>query len=214
MMIDYQELYDAVLDGEEDDALEQTQILLDQGLEPMTIINDGLIAAMAEVGRLFKEEELFLPEVMMAAEAVAAAIERLQPLLSGEMDSRGIVVIGTVKGDIHDIGKNLVALMMSSNGFVVHDLGTDVAAEDFVAAAEEHNADIVALSALLTTTMISMDDTVRAFVQSGLRDKVKIIIGGAPVTQEYADEISADGYAEDAQAAVELAARLLEGNTK
>jgi 5-methyltetrahydrofolate--homocysteine methyltransferase len=214
LMIDYQELYDAVLDGEEDDALEQTQILLDQGLEPMTIINDGLIAAMAEVGRLFKEEELFLPEVMMAAEAVAAAIERLQPLLSGEMDSRGIVVIGTVKGDIHDIGKNLVALMMSSNGFVVQDLGTDVAAEDFVAAAEEHNADIVALSALLTTTMISMDDTVRAFVQSGLRDKVKIIIGGAPVTQEYADEISADGYAEDAQAAVELAARLLEGNTK
>ncbi len=209
-MSEYQLLFDAVLDGDEDIALEQAQLLLDQGLSPIDIINDGLIGAMAEVGRLFKEEELFLPEVMMAAEAVAVTIEMLQPFIQGDFESKGIIVIGTVKGDIHDIGKNLVALLMSSNGYTVHDLGNDVAPETFVAAAKEHDADIVALSALLTTTMVSMEETVVAFEEAGLRDKVKIIIGGAPVTAEYAEEIGADGYSEDAQGAVELARRLLE----
>lgn len=209
-MVDYQELHDAVLEGEEDDALQQAQLLLDQGISPMEIINDGLIQAMGVVGRLFKEEELFLPEVMMSAEAVSSTIEMLQPYITGNMQSKGTIVIGTVKGDIHDIGKNLVALLLSSNGYTVHDLGSDVSPESFVAAATEHSADIVALSALLTTTMVNMDTTIKFFIEAGLRDKVKIIIGGAPVSAEYAAEIEADGYSEDAQGAVELVGKILE----
>ena len=165
---------------------------------------------MEEIGRLYKEEEIFIPEMMMAAQAVTEVINTLKPHMPAGSGSRGAIVIGTVEGDIHDIGKNLVALLLYSNGYTVHDLGNNVAPDEFVAAAQEYNADIVALSALLTTTMENMDHTIEAFTEAGLRDKVKIIIGGAPVTGEYAEEIGADGYSDDAQGAVELAGRLLE----
>ena len=208
-MNDYRKIYDAVLEGDDEAALEEAESLLEAGSSPLDIINGGLITAMEEVGRLFKADELFIPEVMMSAQTVAGVIDILKPMLSGENSSRGTVVIGTVKGDIHDIGKNLVALLLSSNGYTVCDLGNDVDPEEFVSAAREHKAQIVALSALLTTTMINMDATVDAFAQAGLRDGVRIIIGDAPVDQDYADEIGADGYAGDAQGAVELANNLL-----
>lgn len=208
-MNEYQKIYDSVMEGEDDIALEQAQALLDNGISAMDIINKGLIAAMGEVGALFKEGELFVPEVMMSAQTVSGVIDMLKPHLPEDTVSRGVVVIGTVKGDLHDIGKNLVALLLSSNGFEVHDLGNDVSAEDFIEAAQEFNADIVALSALLTTTMVNMGATISAFTLAGLRDKVRIIIGGAPVSAEYAKEIGADGYSEDAQEAVELAGKLM-----
>ena len=209
-MTDYRKIFDAVLDGDDDIAQKEAKDLLGKGVAPMELINEGLLAAMEEVGRLFKADELFIPEVMMSAQTVQGVIEMIKPQLEGNAVSRGVVVIGTVKGDLHDIGKNLVSLLLSSNGYTVHDLGNDVAPEDFVAAAKEHKADVVALSALLTTTMINMDATINAFKSAGDRDRVKIIIGGAPVDQTYADEIGADGYAEDAQGAVELANSLLE----
>ena len=209
-MTDYRKIFDAVLDGDDDIAQKEAKDLLGKGVAPMELINEGLLAAMEEVGRLFKADELFIPEVMMSAQTVQGVIEMIKPQLEGNAVSRGVVVIGTVKGDLHDIGKNLVSLLLSSNGYTVYDLGNDVAPEDFVAAAKEHKADVVALSALLTTTMINMDATINAFKSAGDRDRVKIIIGGAPVDQTYADEIGADGYAEDAQGAVELANSLLE----
>lgn len=206
----YQKIYRAVMEGEDITAQEEAQFLLNEGVSPLDIINNGLIAAMEEIGVLFKEGELFIPEVMMSAQTVTAVIEMLKPYVTGITRSRGIVVIGTVRGDLHDIGKNLVALLFSSNGFSVHDLGNDVAEETFVKAAHELNADIVALSALLTTTMVNMETTIKAFIEAGLRDRVKIIIGGAPVSAEYAEAIGADGYSEDAQGAVELVEKLLE----
>lgn len=209
-MNEYQKIYDAIIEGDEDKALEEAKTLLAQGVPPIDIINQGLITAMEEIGRLYKEEEIFIPEMMMAAQAVTEVINTLKPHMPAGSGSRGAIVIGTVEGDIHDIGKNLVALLLYSNGYTVHDLGNNVAPDEFVAAAQEYNADIVALSALLTTTMENMDHTIEAFTEAGLRDKVKIIIGGAPVTEEYAEEIGADGYSDDAQGAVELAGRLLE----
>lgn len=209
-MSEFQKIYDAIIEGEEDVALEEAEALLKKNIAPLDIINQGLIAAMDEVGRLYKEEEIFIPEMMMAAQAVTEVIDMLKPHMPVDSVSRGTVVIGTVKGDIHDIGKNLVALLLYSNGYTVHDLGNNVAPEAFVDAAQKYDANIVGLSALLTTTMENMDLTVDAFVEAGLRDKVKIIIGGAPVSPEYADEIGADGYSEDAQEAVELVTRLLE----
>ena len=194
-MNEYQKIYDAIIEGDEDKALEEAKTLLAQGVPPIDIINQGLITAMEEIGRLYKEEEIFIPEMMMAAQAVTEVINTLKPHMPAGSGSRGAIVIGTVEGDIHDIGKNLVALLLYSNGYT---------------AAQEYNADIVALSALLTTTMENMDHTIEAFTEAGLRDKVKIIIGGAPVTGEYAEEIGADGYSDDAQGAVELAGRLLE----
>ena len=209
-MNEYQKIYDAIIEGDEDKALEEAKTLLAQGVPPIDIINQGLITAMEEIGRLYKEEEIFIPEMMMAAQAVTEVINTLKPHMPAGSGSRGAIVIGTVEGDIHDIGKNLVALLLYSNGYTVHDLGNNVAPDEFVAAAQEYNADIVALSALLTTTMENMDHTIEAFTEAGLRDKVKIIIGGTPVTVEYAEEIGADGYSDDAQGAVELAGRLLE----
>ena len=209
-MNEYQKIYDAIIEGDEDKALEEAKTLLAQGVPPIDLINQGLITAMEEIGRLYKEEEIFIPEMMMAAQAVTEVINTLKPHMPAGSGSRGAIVIGTVEGDIHDIGKNLVALLLYSNGYTVHDLGNNVAPDEFVAAAQEYNADIVALSALLTTTMENMDHTIEAFTEAGLRDKVKIIIGGAPVTGEYAEEIGADGYSDDAQGAVELAGRLLE----
>jgi 5-methyltetrahydrofolate--homocysteine methyltransferase len=207
--MDYKTIIEAVMAGEEEVAQEQMQGLLAAGAAPLEIIDLGLIPAMAQVGRLFKEGEMYVPEVMMAASVVSGVVERLKPLLAGEMSYKGTVVLGTVKGDLHDIGKNLVALLLENNGFKVVDLGADVSPQAFMEAAASQDAQIVGLSALLTTTMPRMAETVRAFEQAGCRDRVKIIIGGAPVTEGYAKEIAADGYAEDAVGAVELCRGLL-----
>lgn len=210
-MSNFDKIYQAVLEGDDDIAQEEARALAQQGVAAMDIINHGLIAAMGEIGVLFKAGELFVPEVMMSAQTVAGVIEMLKPQMATEMDSRGTIIIGTVKGDLHDIGKNLVALLLSSNGYTVHDLGSDVDEAEFIRAALAHDANIVALSALLTTTLDNMEQTVAAFSARGLRDKVKIIVGGAPVTAEFAAEIGADGYSEDALGAVDLVNRLMEG---
>ena len=185
--------------------LVKAEIAAETGVDE--ILNTGLIGAMDIVGKKFSGGELFVPEMLMAARAMKAGLEVLRPHLSSEAAvSRGTVVIGTVKGDLHDIGKNLVAMMMEGAGFDVVDLGVDIDAEKFVKAAAEHNAGVVALSALLTTTMPAMEATIVAVKKAGIA--AKIIIGGAPVTEAYADQIDADGYSEDAPGAVELARKL------
>ena len=185
--------------------LVKAEIAAETGIDE--ILNTGLIGAMDIVGKKFSDGELFVPEMLMAARAMKAGLEVLKPHLSGETAvSRGTVVIGTVKGDLHDIGKNLVAMMMEGAGFDVVDLGVDIDAEKFVKAATEHNAGVVALSALLTTTMPAMQATIIAIKEAGI--EAKTIIGGAPVTEAYADQIGADGYSEDAPGAVELARKL------
>ncbi|NLO06729.1 MAG: cobalamin-binding protein [candidate division WS1 bacterium] len=209
-MADLQALANAVIGGERENALRLTEEAIDEGVKPSVIINDGLIAGMSVVGEKFKNNEFYVPEVLIAARAMQTAMERVKPLLAeGEMTSRGKVVIGTVKGDLHDIGKNLVAMMLEGGGFDVIDLEVDVSPEQFVSTAAESGAHCIALSALLTTTMPSMKDTVDALVEAGLKGQVKVIIGGAPVTQSYADEIGADGYAPDAASAVDKVTQLL-----
>ncbi|MCL1905941.1 MAG: corrinoid protein [Clostridiales bacterium] len=207
--MDNRPVIEAVMTGEEGAALEYAKKLLAEGAAPLEIIDMGLIPAMARVGCLFKEGEMYVPEVMMAASVVSAVVEFLKPLLAGKISYKGTVVLGTVKGDMHDIGKNLVALLLENNGFKVVDLGADISPVAFIEAAASHAAQIVGLSALLTTTMPAMAETVQAFEQAGCRDKVKIIIGGAPVTAGFAAEIKADGYAKDAVGAVELCLSLL-----
>jgi 5-methyltetrahydrofolate--homocysteine methyltransferase len=203
-------LYNAILEGDVAGAKDGVQTALDAGLEPGNILAEGMIAAMKEVGRLFEEGEYFVPEMLIAARAMQAGLGLLKPhLLSSDVKSAGRVAIGTVKGDLHDIGKNLVALMLEGAGFEVKDLGVDVSPEKFVEAISAGDAEIIALSALLTTTMPNMKTTIKAIHQAGLRDKVKIIIGGAPVTQEYANQIGADGYSSDASRAVSLAQSLM-----
>ena len=174
----------------------------------LEIINNGLIAGMSVVGARFKNGDMFVPEVLMSAKSMAAGIEIVKPLIADkDMPSKGTVIIGTVKGDLHDIGKNLVGMMLESGGFKVINLGIDIAPEKFVAAVKEHTPDIVAMSALLTTTMLHMKDTIELIKEEGL--KVKAIVGGAPISQDFADEVGADGFAPDAASAVELCARLL-----
>jgi len=203
-------LYNAILEGDVAATQAGVQAALDAGLEPGDILADGMIAAMKEVGRLFEEGEYFVPEMLIAARAMQAGMSLLKPyLLSSDVKSAGKVAIGTIKGDLHDIGKNLVALMLEGAGFEIIDLGVDVAPEKFVEAISTGGADIVAFSALLTTTMSNMKNTIDAIQQAGLRNKVKIIIGGAPVTQAYADQIGADGFAPDASRAVSLAQSLV-----
>ena len=203
-------IYQAVLEGDADETASQVQAGLDAGIAPSDILNKGCIAAMAEVGRLFEEGEMFVPEMLIAARAMQAGMAVLKPhLAEGEITSAGKVILGTVAGDLHDIGKNLVGMMMEGAGFEIVDLGTDVTADAFVEAVREHNADIVGMSALLTTTMPSMTATVEALTEAGLRDKIKVLIGGAPVTQAYADEIGADGFAPDASSATRVAKGLL-----
>jgi len=203
-------VYESVRDGDAPGAVASVQAALDAGVAPATILNDGCIAAMGEVGSLFEVGEMFVPEMLIAARAMKAGMALLKPHLSQEdVTSVGKIIVGTVAGDLHDIGKNLVAMMMEGSGFEVVDLGTDVKPEAFVAAVREHSPDLVGLSALLTTTMPSMTTTVEALVEAGLRDKVKVLIGGAPVTQHYADQIGADGYAPDASSASRLAKGLM-----
>jgi len=202
------DIYEGVLAFQVDKVRELTQAELDAGTDIQTILNDGLIGAMDEVGQKFSEGILFVPEMLMAAQAMKAGLAILKPHLTEEMShSKGTVVIGTVKGDLHDIGKNLVAMMMEGAGLTVIDLGVDVDAEKFVEAAKDNQADVVALSALLTTTMPSMETTVKAIKEAGL--STKSIIGGAPVTEAYAKQIGADGHSDDAPGAVELVRRLV-----
>jgi 5-methyltetrahydrofolate--homocysteine methyltransferase len=187
----------------------EVQSLIDAGVDPASIINDGLIAGMNIVGPKFKAGEMFVPEVLMAAKAMGAGVDLVKPLLGADdMPSLGKVVLGTVKGDLHDIGKNLVGMMLESTGFEVVNVGIDVAPEKFLEAAKESGAKIVAMSALLTTTMLSMKETVDLFKENGLTD-VKLIVGGAPVSKEFSDEIGADGFAPDAATACDLCKELL-----
>ena len=199
-----EQLHDAVVDGEAAEAVAQTRRGLDEGVPADTLLEEGLMTAMRDVGKLFEDGEIFVPEMLVSAHAMKDALELLRPhLVDLEMPASGKVAIGTVKGDLHDIGKNLVAMMLQGSGFEIEDLGVDVYPERFVQAAND-GADVVAMSALLTTTMTNMRVVVEAVEQAGLRDKVQIVIGGAPITQTYADEIGADGYAKTASSAVRL----------
>ncbi|HHW29027.1 MAG TPA: cobalamin-binding protein [Syntrophomonadaceae bacterium] len=208
-MANFEELSQAVLDGDGDKAVELTKDLLSSGVDAQDVIAKGLIVGMEKVGELFKNNEMFVPEVLMSAAAMNSAVEVIKEGQNDfDMPSSGKVVLGTVKGDLHDIGKNLVGMMMESNGYTVYDLGVDIEPDKFVDAVKEYKPDIVAMSALLTTTMMEMKNTIDALVEAGLRDSIKVIIGGAPITQGFADEIGADGYAEDAATAVELCKKL------
>ena len=209
-MPDFSLLRDAVIDGNAKSAKALTEQALNEGTDPQSIVTDCLIPAMDEVGRRFECNDYFVPELLIAARAMKGAMELIRPLLVQRGDKpMATVAIGTVKGDLHDIGKNLVASMLEGGGFAVIDLGVDVAPEKFLAAVQDKGADILCLSALLTTTMPAMKDIITALRNAGLRDKVKVMIGGAPVTQRFSDEIGADGYSDNAGAAVQLARRLV-----
>ncbi len=203
-------IYNAVLDGNAPAAKAGVEAALTEGIPADKILKDGLIGAMAEVGRLFEENEYFVPEMLVAARAMQGGLALLKPYLAeAGTTSAGKVVIGTVKGDLHDIGKNLVAMMLEGAGFEVVDLGTDVSPEKFVKAVIDHQPGVVAMSALLTTTMPSMKGTIAALEEAGVRGKVKVMIGGAPVTDSFAKQIGADGYSPDASSATRLAKSLL-----
>jgi 5-methyltetrahydrofolate--homocysteine methyltransferase len=204
------EIHTNVMEGDVTSVKANVQAAIDAGIPVSDILNDGMIAAMAEVGHLFEEGECFVPEMLIAARAMQTGLALLQPhLKNAEVISAGKVVVGTVKGDLHDIGKNLVAMMLEGAGFEIIDLGTDVPAEKFVEAVRNQGAQIVAMSALLTTTMPSIKNTIDALTTAGLRGQVKVMIGGAPVTQNYADQIGADGFAPDASRAVATAKELM-----
>ena len=209
-MTDLKALHDAVVDGDAKTAKALTDAAVKAGVAPSDLLGKALIPAMDEVGRRFECNEYFVPELLISARAMKGSMEIIRPLLakSGAQPT-GKVAIGTVKGDLHDIGKNLVAAMLEGGGFEIIDLGVDVAPEKFVAAVAEKGANIICLSALLTTTMPSMKDTLAALNAAGIRNKVKVMIGGAPITDAYAKEIGADGYSDNASSAVQLARRLV-----
>ncbi|MBN1979564.1 MAG: corrinoid protein [Anaerolineae bacterium] len=205
-----QQIADALYDGKNNEVAALTHQALDTGLTAAEILDDGLVAGMDRVGADFKNGDLFVPEVLIAARAMHAGMDILRPLLAeSDVPSAGKVILGTVAGDLHDIGKNLVAMMLEGGGFDVVDLGIDITPEKFVEAVKKETPDLVGLSALLTTTMPSMEKTIDALKAAGLRDSVKVMIGGAPVTQDYADNVGADGYAADAASAVDLARALM-----
>jgi 5-methyltetrahydrofolate--homocysteine methyltransferase len=195
----------------DDQAVEElVQKALDQNLEPAEILNGGLLTGMDEVGEDFRDDKLFVPEVLIAARAMHAGLDVLRPFLStGDLHFSGKVMIGTVEGDLHDIGKNLVAMMLEGSGYQVVDLGTNVAPQAFAEAVQKEEPSVLGLSALLTTTMPNMEHTIDSLIEAGVRADLKVIIGGAPVTQDFADKIGADGYAPDAGSATELVKRLL-----
>ena len=208
----YKQMAQAVIDGDDDEASALAQSALEQGVDPLDAINKGYTAGMDVVGELYSTGEYFLPDLILGGEAMKAALAALEPALKASGQARevaGVVVLGTVTGDIHEIGKSLVGSMLSANGFEVYDLGIDIEADEFVARAREYKADIVALSALLTTTMLHQRDVIEHLAEAGLRDKVKVMVGGSPVTQGWADQIGADGFAEDAAGAVGVAKRLM-----
>ncbi len=203
-------IHGAVMEGDMSLAQEKVQEALDAGVAPADILQEGLVTAMAAVGKLFEEGEYFVPEMLIAARAMKAGLTLLKPhLVKANVQPIGKIAAGTVKGDLHDIGKNLVCMMLEGAGFEIVDLGVDVPAERFIAAVAEQNVDILAMSALLTTTMPNMKTNIEAIQQAGLRGKVKIMIGGAPITDAYAAEIGADGYAVDASRAVAKAKELM-----
>jgi 5-methyltetrahydrofolate--homocysteine methyltransferase len=203
-------IYQGILEGDSTTVKENIQKALDAHVDPGVVLNQGMIAAMAEVGRLFEEGEYYVPEMLISARAMQSGLALLRPyLVQANVQSVGKVVIGTVQGDLHDIGKNLVSMMLEGSGFEVIDLGTDVSAEKFVASAKTNNAQLIAMSALLTTTMPRMKDVVAALKDAGMRDKVKVMVGGAPITQKYAIDIGADGFAQDASRAAAEAKRLV-----
>ena len=209
-MTDFNEIKETLVNLDEQRLIELVNEALAKDISPDDILNKGLIAGMDIVGEKMENEDMFIPEVLMAAKAMGKGVEILKPLLSDkDTQTRGSVIIGTVKGDLHDIGKNLVAMMMESAGMTVHNLGVDIAPEEFVRMIKEKNAGIVCLSALLTTTMPMMKQTIDAVVESGLRDQVKIMVGGAPVTQAFADDIGADAFASDAGSAAKSAKALV-----
>lgn len=192
-------LRQAIVDGNHKLAVANTNQLIADGTAPREILNDGLIAGMSKVGELFKQGEYFVPEMLIAARAMKSSLEVLRPkLVASGIEPVGTIVLGTVRGDLHDIGKNLAAMFLEGAGFKVVDLGVDVSAEQFVAAVKEHNAQLLGMSALLTTTMTYTGEVIKALEAAGLRDKVKVIVGGAPITEEWAKQIGADAFALDA----------------
>ena len=209
-MSNYDEIEKRLIEGDVDELAKLVKEALDDGAAPKSLLNDGLIKGMDVIGDKMQTGEMFIPEVLRSANAMRDALEILKPLLSAdEINASGKVIIGTVKGDLHDIGKNLVAMMLETVGFEVIDLGVDVSPEAFVDAVKSNGAKAIALSALLTTTMPSMKKTVEALVEAGMKDDVVVIIGGSPVTQKYADEIGADGYSGDAGSACKLLKQLV-----
>ena len=209
-MQDLKPLHDAILKGDAKTAKATTEAALAAGTDPMKLVQEYMMPAMAEVGRRFECNEYFVPELLLAARAMKAALELIRPLLAaGGVKPTARVVLGTVKGDLHDIGKNLVGAMLEGGGYEVIDLGVNVPPEQFVAAVKGKGADIVAMSALLTTTMPAMKTTLDALQQAGVRQQVKVLVGGAPITQKYADEIGADGYSESAAGAVNAAKKAM-----
>ena len=208
-MADLQKLYDAVLNGDAKTAVAVTREAIAENIDPLQLISGTMVPAMDEVGKRYEEEEYFVPELLLSARAMKGSLELLRPLLAERgAKPTGTVAIGTVKGDLHDIGKNLVASLLEGGGFEVIDLGADVPPEKFIEAVREKGAQIVCLSALLTVTMPSMKTTIEAMKQAGVREQVKVLVGGAPVTQQYADNIGADGYGESAGNAVAMARRM------
>ena len=204
------DIYEALIKGQAPLVKELVQTSLDNGLAPQEILSEGLIAGMNVIGKRFKKDEIFLPEVMIAARAMNAGLDILDPILSkSNIEPRGKIVLGTVRGDLHDVGKNLVSMMFRGAGFKVIDLGIDVPDENFVDAVQENHPDILALSALLTMTLPMMKTTIEAVEGAGLKDEVVIMVGGAPVTQKFADQIGAHGYAPDAATAVDKAFELM-----
>lgn len=205
----YGKMSELLISGGIEEIKKLTQQALDEGLEASEVLSKGLLPGMDIVGQRFKACEMFIPEVLRSAKTMHAAMEILRPLLSdAEAAGAGTVIVGTVEGDLHDIGKNLVGMMLEGAGFKVVDLGTDVKPQDFVEAAKEHKPNILGMSALLTTTMPKMGETVNALKEAGIRDQIKVMAGGAPVTQDFVDEIGADAYGSNATAAVEKAKAL------
>ncbi len=209
----YKKLAEAIINGEAEDAVNLAKQALDQKLDPLACITNGLTKGIQQVGELFSSGEYYLPELIIGADAMKAALDILEPALVGDQQREvvGTVVIGTVEGDLHEIGKTLVGTMLTANGFRVIDIGVDKSSEEFIAAIKDNDATMVGASALLTTTMLQQEKLIEAITEAGLRETVEIIVGGAPVTEKYAEQIGADGYAEDAISAVDIAFRLADG---
>lgn len=209
-MTDLNELYQAILSGNQKLSIAVTNSAIADGIEPQSIINNYMIKAMEEIGAQFEQGRAYVPNLLMSARAMKGALDIIKPLLKGYTSSVwGTVVIGTVKGDLHDIGKNLVASMLEGCGFNVVNLGVDISSEKFIEAAKEHNADIICMSALLTTTMNYMQEVIEAVEHAGMKGKVKVMVGGAPISESFSKSIGADGYSSNANAAVSLAKELL-----
>ena len=210
MASNFEALSKAVETGDDKKVLELIKAELDKGTKAIDVLEKGLVPGIQSLGKLFKDGQVYLPEILISVRAMDRGVEQIKPLLSDEdIHNKGTVILGSVEGDLHDIGKNLVKMMLESNGFKVVDMGVDVVADAFVSAARDNNADIIAISSLLTITMPEMAKVVEALKAAGLKPKVKTIIGGAPITREFADSIGAEGFAEDCASAVDEATRLM-----